>query len=147
MEIRLYKTVDEQNRVQKTLTDEKILTGTLRDETSIINPSIHIEIGPEIVGYNYAYIPDFGRYYFITDITAVNHKIFRIDLNVDVLQTYWNSLRELSVIVARQEKNFNLYVNDDQFKVQSNNQVVTLLSDKTDVFGGFYSFLLLVNGG
>lgn len=37
---------------------------------------------------NYVYIPDFGRYYFITDIEIKNNGLFRISLKEDVLMSY-----------------------------------------------------------
>lgn len=37
---------------------------------------------------NYVYIPDFGRYYFVTDIEIKNNGLFRISLKEDVLMSY-----------------------------------------------------------
>ena len=46
--ISLFKTVSENNRVVKTLTDEKQLSGELRNQTSVLNPSIVIESAENI---------------------------------------------------------------------------------------------------
>ena len=69
--ISLFKTDSENNRVVKVLTDEKQLSGELRNQTSVLNPTIRIESTDNISGYNYCYISEFGRYYYITDIVSV----------------------------------------------------------------------------
>ena len=69
--ISLFKTASENNRVVKVLTDEKQLSGELRNQTSVLNPTIRIESADNISGYNYCYLSEFGLYYYITDIVSV----------------------------------------------------------------------------
>ena len=57
--ISLFKTAAENNRVVKDLTDEKQLSGELRNQTSVLSPKIRIESAYNIAGYNYCYIPRF----------------------------------------------------------------------------------------
>ena len=86
--ISLFKTASENNRVVKDLTDEKQLSGELRNQTSVLNPSIRIESAENIAGYNYCYIPEFGRYYYITDITSVRTRVWEVSMRCDVLMSY-----------------------------------------------------------
>ena len=72
MKVILYKTVSEKNRITKVLTDEVTLNGALRDASSVVSPSILVQ--QEVIGYNYAYIPEFGRHYFINNITSTMYK-------------------------------------------------------------------------
>lgn len=98
MNIILYVNNSEKNKIGKTLTNDFSLSGTLRDATNIINPVILIEIS-EIGNYNYCYINNFNRYYFITDITVIRTGLFAISLMVDVLESFKSDIKNLSVIL------------------------------------------------
>lgn len=98
MNIILYVNNSEKNKIGKTLTNDFSLSGTLRDATNIINPVILIELN-DIGNYNYCYIPDFNRYYFITDITVIRTGLFAISLMVDVLESFKSDIKNLSVIL------------------------------------------------
>lgn len=85
-EIILYKTDSRNNVLAKGLTNELKLNGTLRENTVITAPVITVEISGAF-DYNYAYIADFGRYYFISKIEIQRDKLFRLELRVDVLMS------------------------------------------------------------
>lgn len=99
MELVLYKTADENSKLEKTLSEEVSLVGALKDGCSITAPSIMLQQNP--IGYNYAYIPAFNRYYYIKNITVVRKNIFMISLSVDVLMSFKNEIKELSGVVSR----------------------------------------------
>ena len=84
MNIKLYKMSCEDNRIDKTsfLTYVLEYEGSLRTETSLLNPQIDIQHGgkSDFTQFNYAYIEDFNRYYFIDDITSVRTYISRLHL-------------------------------------------------------------------
>lgn len=97
MEIKLYKCLDEKNKITKTLADELVITGALRGSSSVISPNIMVETRP--TDYNYAYIEEFGRYYFIKNITAVRKNAFLIEMNVDVLMSFSDEILLLSAVI------------------------------------------------
>ena len=99
MELVLYKTADENSKLEKTLSEEVSLVGALKDGCSITAPSIMLQQNP--IGYNYAYIPAFNRYYYIKNVTVVRKNIFMISLSVDVLMSFKNEIKELSGVVSR----------------------------------------------
>lgn len=98
MDIILYKTDSERERVTKTLTDGLTLSGALRGESSVIKPSFTIE-HENPSGFNYCFIDSFGRYYYITDITSVRTGLWRIDCSVDVLMSFKTEILNLEAIV------------------------------------------------
>jgi len=96
MDIIFYKLQDEVNDVKKlrTLTatatyEPMTVQGSLKAPTSKIAPVI--EFGQDITyfnGYNYCYIADFNRYYFVEDMVSIRTSVTSISLRVDVLTSF-----------------------------------------------------------
>ena len=144
--ISLFKTVSENNRVVKTLTDEKQLSGELRNQTSVLNPSIVIESAENISTYNYAYIPEFSRYYYITEIISVRTNCWAVSMRCDVLMSYKDEIQSMNVILNNtQETGLSNYLASPNW--------VNLVKTKTDikVFPSGLSeqgeFILITAGG
>lgn len=102
MNLVCYNNNSPKNKVTKDLTELFTLTGKLREGTSMVNPTIIVEktIPPL---FNYCYIPDFYRYYFVESINNINNKLWSISLHCDVLSTYWNNIKTCDCIVSRNE--------------------------------------------
>ena len=145
MDIVLYVCSSERQAINKTLSSGTTLTGSLRGESSVISPSFLIEHSNPS-GFNYCYISDFGRYYFITNITSVRTGIWRIDCAVDVLMSFKNQILNLDVIVS------NVSLPDAEC-YYSGEQWQTLVKTKTDVItfpSGLLDdgeYILITSGG
>lgn len=121
MTITFYNNASERNAVTKNLTEIATLSGALREESSIIDPKITIaSLTNSIRDINYAYIPDFGRYYFVNEIVSVRNGVWRISMHVDVLMTYAEGIRANSAIIQRNENEYDLKLNDGLFVTQQN---------------------------
>lgn len=145
MNIGLYKNLSDKNHVDKNIEQLGIdIPGTLRSDCSIINPVIQLEAitGIDIKHANYAYIPEFGRYYYINNITLKN-QLYELSMHVDVLMTYKYEIRANSAVISRQENKYNLYLQDGVFKTESfpHMQIIQFEEGFTD-----YSFILSVAG-
>lgn len=124
--IKLQINNSEKNRLDKSLTDLITLSGTLRAETSVIDPVIIVEGDlSSFVNCNYMTIDSFNRKYFVNNIRSIRNGLFEITAHVDVLTTYANQIRQNNAIIARQEKKWNLYLNDGVFKTYQNPHIVT----------------------
>lgn len=135
----------EANRVDKSLTDIAALSGTLRNDTSIIDPVFRVE--GDISQYltaNYCTVPAFGRSYFINNIRSLRANLFEIVCHVDVLSSFKTQLRTNSAIVHRSERNWNLYLNDGSLKSLQNPTVTT--QEFGETFYGAYSYVLILAG-
>lgn len=102
IDIELYVNSAELNRLDKTnyLTPVTTLHGVLRESTSIITPSIKIYL-TTLPTFNYAYIQAFNRYYFVSNITSIRQGLWQIDLRVDVLMSYKDSIILNTAIINR----------------------------------------------
>lgn len=113
MQIILYKNDSEPEKVDKNLTDALTLAGSLRNTSEVINPAILIAIpAGTLAGYNYAYIPLFDRYYYITDMTSNRDGLTTITMRVDVLMSWRTQIRANRAIINHQETAGNYYLND-----------------------------------
>ena len=72
----------------------------LKDVTSIITPVIELKKGDSPIGYNYAHISAFNRYYFIDDITW-NAGVWEVSMHCDVLATYKTDIGSTNGYVLR----------------------------------------------
>lgn len=148
MEITLYTNESEKNKLEKTITNSILLEGNLRDESSIINPIILISSNKEDIPYmyNYAYIPAFGRYYFITDIESVRTGMWRVSMHVDVLMSYKEQIKNLNVIINNSEETgANNYLSGNQWitNVKNTTSIVNFPNGLND--NG--EFILITAGG
>ena len=121
--ISLFKTASENNRVVKALTSGKEMSGELRNQTSVLNPSIRIESADNISTYNYAYIPEFGRYYYIADITSVRTNCWIISLRCDVLMSYSAQIKALRPIIEREEVGQSSGLIDSDMPININKKI------------------------
>lgn len=114
------------NKIGKSPTTVFSLQGTLKDETSIVDPEILVEYGSPIAA-NYAYIYLFSRYYYITDITSVRTGLWRIKMHTDVLKTFSEGILGSPAIIKKSSNSdfYNLYINDPEYKCQQNDLIIT----------------------
>ena len=124
MRIVLYTCTAENNRVNKEeyLSNSFQLEGVLRGKSSVIDPIIQIEkTNPAYYNYNYMYIADFRRFYYINNITHIQAKIWEISAHVDVLYTWYRDIIASPCIIERSStyEDANLYLDDGSFVMDS----------------------------
>ena len=127
MRITFYTNNSEKNALTKNLTQIVRLDGTLKDGTSIIDPSVLCyNIDRFIADINYFYIDETGRYYFLNGVEVVRTGLWQISGHVDVLSTYKDAILQNRAIIQRSESNYNLKLNDGLFKTQQNPRITTI---------------------
>lgn len=117
MTLKLYTNTSDNNVMDKSLTQKgSNITGTLREDCSIIDPVIALEnISTYLTDINYAYISEFDRYYYINNIICKG-KLFELHMHVDVLMSFRSQIRTNNAVIARQEDVYNLYLQDGVMK-------------------------------
>ena len=124
MNITLYKNMSEYNDVDKDLTTLGAVTGTLREGSSMLDPVINFSgLSTYIANLNYAYIQEFGRYYYVSDVEYVRNDLWRVSMHVDVLYTYRTQIRNNYAIIERNENLYDLKLNDGLFRTQQNPRI------------------------
>jgi len=129
MQIDLFNCKAERNRVNKSgfLSARFTLDGTLKDNTSITNPVITIEktSNPVSYAYNYMYISQFGRWYFIDDIVNIHNNIWEIHASCDVLFSFMNDIKSSYGVIDKYENQgtSNVYFDDGSFIMDARKDV------------------------
>lgn len=120
MQIDLFTCTAERNRVNKEnfISNRFTMDGTIKAQTSALDIVLQIEkTNPVIYKYNYMYIAEFNRYYFIDDIENLGMLRWLIKAHVDVLYSFKNDILNTSAIIekAEEENKANLYLDDGSF--------------------------------
>ena len=126
MNITLYNYAGDPKKIAKPLSGGTALTGALREPSNIINPSFLIELN-NVDNINYAYIPAFQRYYFVTEKESVRTGLFRLTMHVDVLNSYASEILGLRAVAERTEETTKQspYIADKEQRTFAYRQVQT----------------------
>lgn len=127
MNISFGVTRSEKRQLDKYVSYSLSLSGILRNETNVVNPTILVEANVStLAGCNYMSIPAFHRQYFITDIRSISDDLCEVSGHCDVLSTYASDIRSNTAIVARSatQGNWNLLMNDNQIKLNNKKKII-----------------------
>ena len=145
MNIEVYKNSTPKNRLYRKLSGHLTVTGHLIEPCDVLNPIIKVAYNAYHVNINYAYIADFGRYYFI-ERYEINGDTVTLYLHVDVLYTYRNIILNSQCIAERSSSAFSIGLNDP-FIVPEQGYRYNV-SKFPYTFGGANScYILTVTGG
>lgn len=128
MTLYLYTIGDDPLKFPKTLPEGTTLTGTIRDQSvDLFRPSILLQGAPGD-GYNYAYIPDFGRYYFVDPPITERTGLVRLQMRCDVLQSFADQIIAAPAIIDRSSSAWNVYIPDTErkFYQHTTHQYITI---------------------
>lgn len=89
----------------------------VKEPCDILAPAIELNT-PDPVSYNYAYIPAWNRYYFITGI-RFNAGLWELTARVDVLATYRAAIGAERLYVLRSSAASNGYIRDNYYPTTS----------------------------
>ena len=117
MGIVLQKNTSLENVINKSVSNiGNISSWRAVDSVNVLAPVLFIERGSltnaEVLSCNYLYISEFGRFYFVKNIEAVNESTFRLDCSVDVLYTYRARILNIEGLIERSTNNCNHYLTD-----------------------------------
>lgn len=75
------------NTVNKQLGEFTAIEGDLRQTFDVLRPTVTLRKQPRPT-FNYCYIPDLGRYYFVDRVSFEGNNAYELVLRIDVLKTY-----------------------------------------------------------
>lgn len=113
MQVQFSYNKSDERQIFKELINGVSLEGKLRDDSSIITPTIMFE-SDAVMRYNFCYIPDWQRYYFIRDIKSFRSNLYIVSMECDVLMSFKNDISNFEVVVDKQtmDSNGDEYIDD-----------------------------------
>ena len=127
------------------------ITGSWKSaNVDVLKPEITIEATSNLTlakilkQANYVYLADTDRYYYVTGMSAGSGNIISLSLEVDACMSWLAALKNEKVVVDRQEKSWNTYLNDGFIRTYNNPYTVV-----KEFPTGFTAsrFILAVAGG
>lgn len=150
MQISLFTCNAERNRVDKSshLTNRFALNGNVKKPTSVTHVVIEVEkTNPTYYNYNYMYIEEFKRWYFIDDIKTVSDNIWEITASVDVLFSFITDIKMSYGVMDKyeQQQNANVYFDDGSYIMDTRKDIeIKTFSNGLNENG---SYILICAGG
>lgn len=123
MIIKLYTINKRENSTQQPFGTGREFNCVFKESTSVVKPDIMInyadQSNPAPHLYNYAYIPDFNRYYFIADQRCVKGLLWEYSLTCDILATYKGVISASELYLLRCSGSFDGNVVDNYYPVKT----------------------------
>lgn len=108
----------------------------LKNPVSLMRPELLVHLEHNSPGYedvfhwNYMYIEEFGRYYFITDIISETSKLVTIIGEIDALGTYREDILNTKAFIQYSAAKNNSMLHDNRIHVGRNGKMHVTQSEK-----------------
>lgn len=86
------------------------------DDTELVNPVMKLS-SFDASQVNYVYIPSLNRYYYVGGVTY-SKGYYYINLHVDVLMSFKNSILNMPIIASRNSSHYDKFMHDDRMKTE-----------------------------
>ena len=131
------------NKINKTLSSGLTINDVIiQNDFDITNFDLLIKNSNFNLEYNYCFIPDLNRYYFIENIEKMNGSIYKIRITVDVLKSFSSQIENINAIITKSENPDNNFV-DCEKSENYTSEVINL----TDNFNHSGNLILVTSLG
>lgn len=117
-EIHIYINSSAPDYFTKSLSGDTTITAELKAPIDIERPTIYISATDAYDGYNYCYIAEFGRYYFMTPVAGVGQTM-TFECQSDPLMSFKDQILACPAVVARNPWHWDLYLPDPKLPVEA----------------------------
>lgn len=118
--VRLYTLSKRDNSTKRPSVNGTEFSCIIKTGSGILHPTISLDLGKvnDPSQYNYAYIPDFDRYYFIEE-WFFEHALWTASLKVDILATYKTEIGSSNLYVMRCASEYDGNIIDTLYPAKS----------------------------
>lgn len=112
MQLTLYNSSSMPSVIYKQKTVIETLDGDLKENVNREHVVVTIPYTSAYARINYAYIPEFERYYFVS-VDCINGERLRLTMHSDALSSFWDRYKYSPCIAKRSSSNYNSAIRDD----------------------------------
>lgn len=123
MTIKTYRFLGDSRKVDKTLTlVETYSNAEIVGDMIIQSPTISLQLDSftDVINFNYVYIPELRRYYYVKNSTIREDGFVQLQCSVDVLKSFKTDILASTQYVERQENKCSYQVPDNCYTIKSN---------------------------
>lgn len=145
MQVNFFYNFSDARTINKNLQAGETFSGVARDAANILSPVIIFDTD-QVLKYNYAYIPEFQRYYSLVDKTVYRQGLFTVTFAVDVLMSFKGHILQLPAVVDKQSmpENGDEYIDDSS--LVTDNLMFTTVYNYPDGFNNTPELILITAG-
>lgn len=109
----LYNNSSGQNVVYKRKTQVgQTMTGQLKENVNMEHVVLHVPYFNGYASVNYAYIPEFKRYYYVS-LEVVKGNQLKLTMKSDALSSFWQYYSNSQCVAKRSTSNYNTDIKDN----------------------------------
>lgn len=106
IEVILYNTSSAHNVVKKQMTQLRQISGELKENCYMERITMNVTYFEDYYRCNYAYIPEFHRYYYVT-VELIDGNQVRLIMKSDALTSFYDGYKASKIIAKRSSSSCN----------------------------------------
>ena len=123
MTIKTYRFLGDSRKIDKKLTPVSTYSNAvIVGDMSIQNPTISLQLDSftDVINFNYIYIEELRRYYYVEESTIREDGFVQIRCKVDVLKSFKNDILASTQYIDRQQNKCTYQLPDGMYNIKSN---------------------------
>lgn len=148
MTIKTYRFSGDSRKIDKTLTLVKTYSNAeIVGNMSVQTPTISLQLDSftDVINFNYIYIPELRRYYYVENSTIREDGFVQIQCRVDVLKSFKTDILASTQYIERQENKCSYQLPDNLYNIKSNRNL-TIKNFGDEIIVPNYDFILTTYG-
>ena len=145
-DVKIYINSSAPDYLDKSLSGETTVSCEFKAPIDVENPIIYISATDAYDGYNYCYIAEFDRYYFMKAIGGTSQTI-TFQCTSDPLMSFASQIRVCPAVIARNPWHWDLYLPDPKLPVEARTVSAIRKFDGSSHFDGTANCYILTTLG
>lgn len=117
-DVKIYKNSSAPDYFNKSLSGETTVSCEFKSPIDVENPTIYISATNAYDKYNYCYIAEFGRFYFMKAVGG-NSQTITFQCTSDPLMSFKSQILACPAVISRNPWHWDLYLPDPEMPVEA----------------------------
>lgn len=131
MTVTFYNNSSDPSTLDKIISNPRTYAGEIVSPFDILRPVLRFQMD-SVPDFNYAYIAETGRYYFVTDAICGAEGIWDISFNADPLTSWKTEIRQNYAFVLSNQYTYNSMIPNDTLQ-KENRKITTIISNAISI--------------